>query len=88
MTGIHGASATTRGLEPRNPSPGQSGIVMLGLAVGILLMAVQLWLLTLALNLFLLGDARGTLIAAIVSGCIFAGGLLMLRVLRRPSVGR
>lgn len=66
---------------PHRPA-GQSALVLLGLAVGILLMAVQLWLLTLAFNLYLLGERRGTLIAAIVSGVIFLGGLAMLRVLR------
>jgi hypothetical protein len=58
-------------------------MVMLGLSVGVLLMAVQLWLLTLAFNLFLSGDRRGTLIAAVISGAIFAGGLIMLYLLRR-----
>ena len=75
-------AATTRGESPR-PAPGQNGVVMLGLSIGVLLMAVQLWLLTLAFNLFLSGDRAGTLLAAIVSGAIFLGGLLMLWVLRR-----
>lgn len=66
-------------------APGEGGLVMLGLGIGILLMSVQLWLLTLALNLYLLGDRRGTLIAAVVSGAIFLGGLLMLRVLERAE---
>lgn len=66
---------------PRRPA-GQDALVLLGLAIGILLMAVQLWLLTLAFNLFLLGERRGTMIAAIISGAIFLGGLAMLRVLR------
>jgi hypothetical protein len=68
--------------EP-GPPPGQHGIVMLGLGIGILLMAVQLWLLTLAFNLYLAGMRRGTLIAAVISGLIFLGGLFMLRLLRR-----
>ena len=67
------------------PAPGQGGLVMLGLSLGILLMSVQLWLLTLAFNLYLSGDRRGTLIAAIASGCIFLGGLVMLQVLRRSG---
>ena len=69
----------------KRPAPGQSGLVMLGLSVGILLMSVQLWLLTLAVNLYLAGDPGGTLIAAIVSGGIFLGGLLMLWILRRSA---
>ncbi|HWG54844.1 MAG TPA: DUF6755 family protein [Gemmatimonadaceae bacterium] len=68
---------------PQNPSPGQTGLVLLGISMGILLMSVQLWLLTLAFNLYLSGDRRGTLIAAIVSGGVFLGGLAMLGVLRR-----
>jgi hypothetical protein len=67
------------------PAPGQGGLVMLGLSVGILLMSVQLWLLTLAFNLYLSADRRGTLIAAIASGGIFLGGVLMLLVLRRSA---
>ena len=67
------------------PAPGQGGLVMLGLSVGILLMSVQLWLLTLAFNLYLSANRRGTLIATIASGCIFLGGLVMLLVLRRSG---
>jgi hypothetical protein len=48
-------------------------------------MAIQLWLLTLAFNLYLLGDRKGTVVAAIVSGLVFLGGLAMLRVLRWTS---
>lgn len=67
------------------PAPGQHGLVMLGLSVGILLMSVQLWLLTLAFNLYLSGERGGTLIAAIASGGIFAGGLGMVWMLRRSA---
>lgn len=69
----------------KRPAPGQAGLVMLGLSVGILLMSIQLWLLTLAFNLYLSGDREKTLIAAIVSGAIFLGGLLMLWILRRSA---
>ena len=82
-TPIHApGSATTRGESPR-PAPGQNGLVMLGLSAGVLMMAVQLWLLTLAFNLFLSGERTGTLLAAVVSGAIFLGGLAMMWVLRR-----
>lgn len=74
---------SARRRKTAGPPPGQSGLVMLGLGIGILLMSVQLWLLTLAFNLYLLGNRRGTLLAALVSGAIFAGGLGMLWVLRR-----
>jgi hypothetical protein len=72
----------SRGAPPQNPAPGQTGLVLLGISMGILLMSVQLWLLTLAFNLYLAGDRRGTLIAAIISGCVFIGGLVMLGALR------
>jgi len=68
------------------PPPGQSALVTLALAIGILLMTVQLWLLTLALNLYLADIREGTIIAALISGLIFLGGLLVLRLLeQRPS---
>jgi hypothetical protein len=58
---------------------------MLALAIGILLMTVQLWLLTLALNLYLSGVRRGAVIAAVISGLIFLGGIFVLRLLvHRP----
>jgi len=64
---------------------------MLGLSVGILLMSVQLWLLTLAFNLYLSGERGRTLIVAVASGGIFAGGVATSWFLRwsarqgRPS---
>lgn len=67
------------------PAPGQNGLVMLGLSIGILFMSIQLWLLTLAFNLYLSGARGRTLIAAAVSGGIFAGGCAMLWVLRRAG---
>jgi len=69
------------------PPPGQMALVMAGLAIGILLIGIQLWLLTIALELYLAGEGERVWIAALVSGAIFAGGLLMLRLLnRRPRV--
>ncbi|HEX6966996.1 MAG TPA: hypothetical protein VF166_14485 [Gemmatimonadaceae bacterium] len=85
---IHDKSAreAPRGAPHPSPPPGQSALVMLALAIGILLMTVQLWLLTLALNLYLADMREGTLIAALISGLIFLGGLVVLRLLeRRPS---
>lgn len=71
------------------PPPGQMGLVMAGLTIGLLLMSVQLWLLTIALELFLAGEGRRVWLVALISGLIFAGGLLMLRLLRRrPRVRR
>jgi hypothetical protein len=65
------------------PTPGQGGVVMLGLAIGILLMGIQLWLLTLAFDLYLSGKRSETVIAAVISGLAFLGGVAMLRLLDR-----
>lgn len=71
------------------PPPGQMGLVMAGLTIGLLLMSVQLWLLTIALDLYLAGEGQRIWLVALISGLIFAGGLLMLRLLRRrPRVRR
>jgi hypothetical protein len=67
----------------QRPPPGQSVLVGLGLALGILLMSVQLWLLTLAFDLYLSGERGRTVIAAVISGLVFLGGLAMLRLLDR-----
>jgi hypothetical protein len=71
--------------EEERPGPprGQAAIALLGLMIGILLMGLQLWLLTLAFDLYLEGKQSETLIAAIISGLVFLGGLLMLRYLYR-----
>ena len=71
------------------PAPGHIALVMTGLAIGVLLLAMQLWLLTIALELYLAGEGSRIWLIALVSGAIFAGGLLMLRLLRRrPRVRR
>lgn len=69
--------------DGRRPPPGQGVIVGLGLALGILLMTIQLWLLTLAFDLYLSGQRGETVIAAVISGLVFLGGLAMLRLLDR-----
>jgi hypothetical protein len=62
---------------------------MAALMIGLLMMGVQLWLLTVALDLYLGGQGRAIWLLALVSGAIFAGGVLMLRVLgRRPRLRR
>jgi hypothetical protein len=66
-------------------TPGQSGLVAAGLSIGILLLGVQLWLLTVALELYLGGHGDQVWSLAVVSGLIFAGGLLLLRLLRRRA---
>ncbi len=71
--------------EGRHPAVGQTSIIMLGVTLGILLMSLQLWLLTLAFDLYLLGHKWETFRAAVFSGLVFVGGLIMLRLLDRPS---
>lgn len=71
------------------PPPGQMGVVLAGLAIGILLMGVQLWLLTVALELYLSGEGNRVWQLALISGAIFLGGLGMLSLMRRrPQVRR
>ncbi|MBA3947862.1 MAG: hypothetical protein H0X37_25325 [Herpetosiphonaceae bacterium] len=71
------------------PPPGHMALMLAGLAIGILLMGIQLWLLTIALDLYLGGAGNQVWLIALVSGTIFLGGLLMLRLLRRrPRVRR
>jgi hypothetical protein len=81
-------SETTSDVE-HSPPPGQVAVVLAGLAIGILLMGIQLWLLTIALDLYLAGHGTNIWLLAIISGLIFLGGLLVLRVLtRHPYVRR
>jgi hypothetical protein len=69
--------------------PGQDALSAAALVVGLLLMAMQLWLLTVALELFLSGQGRDVWPLAVISGGIFAGGLGILRLLRRrPGIRR
>ncbi len=78
------------------PGPGgdpvgswEGPLVTAALTIGLVLMAVQLWLLTVALDLLLGGrpEGLGALVAA--SGAVFAGGLLVLKLVRaRPRPGR
>jgi len=69
----------------RRPPPGQAGIALFGLAVGIMLISIQLWLLTLAFDLYMLKQDTDAILAAAASGLVFLGGLAMLRILdRRP----
>ena len=70
------------------PPPGEMPVVMAALSIGLLLMGVQLWLLTVALELYLEGHGDGAWHMALVSGAIFAGGLLVLRMLPRRTPRR
>jgi Co/Zn/Cd efflux system component len=75
-------SETTSDIE-RRPPPGQVAVVLTGLALGILLMAIQLWLLTIALDRYLAGQGTDTWLLAVISGLVFLGGVLVLRMLAR-----
>ena len=69
----------------RRPPPGQAGLAMLGLAIGIMLISIQLWLLTLAFDLYMFDEDTDAVLATAFSGLVFLGGLAMLRLLdRRP----
>lgn len=69
----------------RAPPPGRQALVLAALLIGFLLMAIQLWLLTVALDLYLGGFGDEVWLLAAVSGLVFAGGLIALRLLeRRP----
>lgn len=74
--------------QPASPTPGQQALVLALVLIGIMLMGVQLWLLTVALELYLAGHGDEVVGLALISGLIFLGGLLVLRVLgRRPRIG-
>lgn len=67
----------------RDPVPSWTGpILTTALVLGLVLMGIQLWLLTVALDLFLGGSADGLVGLAVASAAVFAGGLLVLRLLR------
>ncbi len=52
-------------------------------------MAIQLWLLTVALDRFLAGEGSQVWLVGLISGIIFAGGLVVLLVpQRRPHPQR
>jgi hypothetical protein len=59
------------------------------LMIGLLLMGIQLWLLTVALELYLGGEGENVWWLALISGLIFLGGLVVLRIIRRqPRIRR
>lgn len=64
------------------PPAGQAAIVLTALVIGLLLMGIQLWLLTVALDLYLSGRTTDSWLLAAISGLVFLGGLLMLRLER------
>ncbi len=60
-------------------------VLTAALALGLLLMGVQLWILTVALDLLLGGRTEGFLRLAAVSGVVFAGGVVVLKLLGARS---
>jgi hypothetical protein len=81
------APSSQRELEPRI-SPGRRSLLLAAVMIGVLLLAIQLWLLTIALDLFLGGRGAEIWSLAIVSGLIFAGGVVAYRVLRSNAPPR
>ncbi len=68
--------------EARIP-PGLRSLMLAALGLGILMLAIQLWLLTVSLDLYLGGRGGEVTTLALISGVIFLGGLLTLRLLSR-----
>lgn len=66
-----------------SPAPGQQAIVLAALFIGLIFLGVQLWLLAVSLDNFLSGNQQDIWELPVISGLIFIGGLLALRMLRR-----
>ena len=62
--------------------PWEGPVLTTALLLGLVLMGLQLWLLTVALDLLLGGKTHGFLGLALSSAAVFAGGLVVLRLLR------
>jgi hypothetical protein len=67
----------------RPPAPGWQAFLLAALLIGFLLMGIQLWLLTVALDLYLGGEGEKVWLLALISGAVFLGGALALRLLGR-----
>lgn len=67
--------------------PGRQALLLGALLLGLIVLAIQLWLLTVALELYLSGEGDHIWGLALVSGLVFAGGLLAVWLLSRsPKV--
>ncbi len=64
--------------------PSSGPVLATALVLGFVLMAIQLWVLTVALDLLLGGARDGFLRLVVTSAAVFAGGLLVLRLLEAP----
>ena len=80
-------STTNVPLPDVGEMPGRQALLLGALVLGLIVLAIQLWLLTVALELYLSGEGEEIWGLALVSGLVFAGGLLAIRVLsRNPRV--
>ncbi len=73
---------TTSDVEHK-PALGQVALVLTGLALGIMLLGIQLWLMTIALDRYLAGQGADIWVLVLISGLVFLGGVVMLRLLAR-----
>ncbi len=78
-----------RGSEPTVP-PGREALLTAAVAIGIVLLAIQLWLLTVALDIYLAGERGQLWVLAVLSGLVFLGGIVAIRVISRGprTIGR
>jgi hypothetical protein len=68
------------------PAPGRQAMLLAALTIGALLLAIQLWFLTVALELYLNGESgSGIWVLAGLSGLVFVGGVLVIRMLSRRA---
>ena len=65
--------------------PGRQALLLGALLLGLIVLAIQLWLLTVALDLYLSGNGSGIWGLSLVSGLVFAGGLLATWLLSRRA---
>jgi hypothetical protein len=89
-TPLRGTRPSTRERrKPVVPPAGEDGLISAALSIGILLMGIQLWILTVSLEHFERHEYPPIYALAGISALIFAGGVMMLWLLRRtPAVGR
>ena len=77
--------ADERPVEEPTPPPGYQAILLAAYMVGIILLGIQLWLLTVALETYLGGEQQYAWLLALISGVVFVGGLVVMRLLTRNT---
>ena len=71
---------------PERAAPhGVEAVVATLVVIGVVLLAIQLWLLTVALDIYLAGNRGDLWVLAVLSGLVFVGGLLAVRLIGRLS---